>query len=951
MSLGSETNEIGVFWDFSSLPAPPERSGYTIANNIRLIAQEFGSIKIFKAYLAIAEHSQSRGGRASDLRSELQISGISLTDVPVCNEESALEQMLTVDLLLYALDKPPASTRIVLITENPCFGYVISTLRLRSYPVIVLSSSQGHAALISQASLHFDWTAAILRATNQSASDGKLPISPPSPLAKATHQRKSGVGLNPDSSRTPQPYKPQATLAQPKPISGQNGEVEIENFLLQPQMAPVRTPRTVTPDQLLSPRYRGGSAAFPTDVPFTPSDLGPSTLPNPSKEWQPFANLEKDKSSTASTPRTVDTNGVFQNPSDSAAAQPPLFMMDGYLPKPSSTFSEARTGFTPSVQSPSSSSFQPIDSGVLAQRSERTAPPGVFSPQGPSAPLLPPISPPATRPKPSVAVPRKAVAPEFQPLVEVLRLHRAKGSYAPLRSSVALELVTTDKDIYKRAGAERFAQYSSKAVEEGIVTMGENCPAPASYTGYHLVDAIRRMAQRFGSVKLLKAYLEVSEGSVNSRSLTLRSELQVSGVSLTDCPKNGRKDAADKMMLVDMLAHAIDHPAPRTFILISGDRDFSYCLATLRLRRYKVVLVTLPNAHASLRAQASVCLDWFADVVNLVLPPPPSPTKPRRMQSISSDSSNGRYEDISANTQSNASRYYVSKVDDERVAYSGVKPTQVVDGRPSSQPQIGISATNALQGQPGAFPLPTSPIQSLKKPNRQEEPLTQTATKFFTLPERQLFQPPPRPPLRENASSFIDHRPSSASAIIGSEGLRARASEWQPRPDHPRIPSTTRSDGQYQTPAEVNPNDVFGPVVEDAAGDMASLPADDFGRKPQHITSPTLKPQKVFVKKASSPSVIPMPGPPKEQALTPDPFKPLVRQMQWYHSHGNYIVLRSTLGYDLVSRYNGVYKKAGVKKFMEYASMAEKAGIVELGGTGAESWIRLLPGWEKAGTK
>lgn len=371
-----------------------------------------------------------------------------------------------VDLLLYALEKPPASTRIVLITENPSFGYVISTLRLRSYPVIVLSSSQGHAALISQASLHFDWTTAILRATNQHATDGMPAIRPPSPLAKAPHHRKSGVGLNPDSSRTPQPPKPQV-LAQPKPISSQNDEVEIENFFQQPQTAPVaRTSGAVTPEQLLSPRYRG-SAGF--DVPFTPSDLSPSTLPNPSKEWQPFGSLEKDKSSTASTPRMVETNGAFPKLSEHVA---PPFMMDGYLPKAPSTSSETRPGFTPSVQSPSSSSFQYSDSGVLAQRAERTAPLGLFSPQGPPASLLPPISPPAARPKQSVAAPRNAVPLEFQPLVEVLRLHRSKGAYAPLRSTVALELVSTDKDVYKKAGAERFAQYSSKAVEEGIVTMG-----------------------------------------------------------------------------------------------------------------------------------------------------------------------------------------------------------------------------------------------------------------------------------------------------------------------------------------------------------------------------------------------------------------------------------------------------------------------------------------------
>ncbi|KAF8894335.1 limkain-b1-type NYN domain-containing protein, partial [Gymnopilus junonius] len=105
-----------------------------------------------------------------------------------------------------------------------------------------------------------------------------------------------------------------------------------------------------------------------------------------------------------------------------------------------------------------------------------------------------------------------------------------------------------------------------------------------------------------------KAYLEISDQA--QRSMALRSELQSSGVSLVDCPHNGRKDVADKMIIVDMFAHAIDTPALSTVVLITGDRDFTYAISTLKLRMYRVVLVTLSNAHASLTAQASVCLDW-----------------------------------------------------------------------------------------------------------------------------------------------------------------------------------------------------------------------------------------------------------------------------------------------------------------------------------------------------
>ena len=79
--------------------------------------------------------------------------------------------------------------------------------------------------------------------------------------------------------------------------------------------------------------------------------------------------------------------------------------------------------------------------------------------------------------------------------------------------------------------------------------VAENCPAPTSASGYSIVNNIRSIAQIFGSVKLFKAYLEVTEHVPMSRAVLLRSELQSSGVSLTDCPHNGRKDVADKMII------------------------------------------------------------------------------------------------------------------------------------------------------------------------------------------------------------------------------------------------------------------------------------------------------------------------------------------------------------------------------------------------------------------
>ncbi|KAF9533389.1 NYN domain-containing protein [Crepidotus variabilis] len=149
----------------------------------------------------------------------------------------------------------------------------------------------------------------------------------------------------------------------------------------------------------------------------------------------------------------------------------------------------------------------------------------------------------------------------------------------------------------------------------------ENCPVPSSSSGCAIANSITSLSRPFGSVKLFRAYLEIADQLPLSRSVGLRSELQSSGVSLIDCPHNGRKEVADKMIIVDMLAFAIDNPAPCTIVVISGDRDYAYALSVLKLRCYRMVLVTLPNAHTTLTAQASLCFDWSASVVNASVTP------------------------------------------------------------------------------------------------------------------------------------------------------------------------------------------------------------------------------------------------------------------------------------------------------------------------------------------
>jgi hypothetical protein len=78
----------------------------------------------------------------------------------------------------------------------------------------------------------------------------------------------------------------------------------------------------------------------------------------------------------------------------------------------------------------------------------------------------------------------------------------------------------------------------------------ENCRLPADFSRNDLVKRIRRVALSYGtSVCSFKAYTDIALENTTPRSSTLHSELQSAGVTLIDCPHNGRKDVADKMML------------------------------------------------------------------------------------------------------------------------------------------------------------------------------------------------------------------------------------------------------------------------------------------------------------------------------------------------------------------------------------------------------------------
>lgn len=116
----------------------------------------------------------------------------------------------------------------------------------------------------------------------------------------------------------------------------------------------------------------------------------------------------------------------------------------------------------------------------------------------------------------------------------------------------------------------------------------ENCPVPSDVASeevaVNILMALRLHPAVQGAVTLFSAY-----GDFNLFPRKIREGCQRTGVSLIDVP-HGRKDAADKAILVDMFLFVLDNPAPATVLLVSGDVDFSQALHKLGQRGYNIIL-------------------------------------------------------------------------------------------------------------------------------------------------------------------------------------------------------------------------------------------------------------------------------------------------------------------------------------------------------------------------
>jgi uncharacterized LabA/DUF88 family protein len=101
---------------------------------------------------------------------------------------------------------------------------------------------------------------------------------------------------------------------------------------------------------------------------------------------------------------------------------------------------------------------------------------------------------------------------------------------------------------------------------------------------------LRDKALKYGPLVVAKAYADFSEHD------GFRRRLDVAGIESEHYPvkiTNGRRQSsADVQMVIDIIDTVLDRPQVRTFILMTGDRDFIRIAARLRNRFGKSVVVS-----------------------------------------------------------------------------------------------------------------------------------------------------------------------------------------------------------------------------------------------------------------------------------------------------------------------------------------------------------------------
>jgi hypothetical protein len=95
----------------------------------------------------------------------------------------------------------------------------------------------------------------------------------------------------------------------------------------------------------------------------------------------------------------------------------------------------------------------------------------------------------------------------------------------------------------------------------------ENMPIPTATSGRDITTSLKSILAPHGDLVQFRGYASIGLNHIPEEK---RSDLQLSGCHLIDCPHLGRKEVADKMIIVDAMHFAFQHPEAATLCFIRG---------------------------------------------------------------------------------------------------------------------------------------------------------------------------------------------------------------------------------------------------------------------------------------------------------------------------------------------------------------------------------------------
>jgi hypothetical protein len=146
----------------------------------------------------------------------------------------------------------------------------------------------------------------------------------------------------------------------------------------------------------------------------------------------------------------------------------------------------------------------------------------------------------------------------------------------------------------------------------------ENVPIPGNRSGQEVASRLKSVLANHGTLIQFRGYASIAMRYIPEHK---RSDLHLSGLHLIDCPHNGRKEVADKMIIVDAMQFAYSHPDGATLCFITGDLDYAYLLAVFQQRpQWRTIVISKGRLRSMLEINCDVRFCWETDVLSLNTP-------------------------------------------------------------------------------------------------------------------------------------------------------------------------------------------------------------------------------------------------------------------------------------------------------------------------------------------